>query len=119
MFMQDVNAAKVLARDTGFRYKMILLAGFFVILNAIDLWITLVVLEPGTGMELNPFIAWVLTLPLPSAVIIKIGLSVLLSTLIVLVSRRFPIHCHRVLVVLSVAMLVVLFINTVGYFCLR
>ncbi len=107
--------SKALAPDRSFRNRMIVMAGLFVLLNAIDIWLTLIILNSGYGIEANSIMAWILTLPLASVLTIKIGLSFICAATIVLLADRYPAHCRRILLVLVIGMLVVLAVNTATY----
>ena len=92
------------------RRKLIILAGAFVLLNTIDIILTLMIVKVGGGTELNPIMAKVLGMPTPAIIAFKVlGSAIMMTALLLLPSRFYKLQYSVLRVVTAVMVGVVLF----------
>ncbi len=90
------------------------LSFWFILLNIIDLFLTLAIVGSGNGYEFNPIMRSVLTLPLPTILVFKVGGSLLVVTYLGLLPNKFERLRLSVLTMIVGFMAGVVLFNTVG-----
>ncbi len=90
------------------------LSFWFILLNILDLFLTLSIVGGGHGYELNPIMRNVLTLPLPTILVFKVGGSLVAVAYLGLLPAKFERLRLSVLTMLVGFMAGVVLFNTVG-----
>jgi len=90
------------------------LSFWFILLNILDLFLTLTIVGGGHGYELNPIMRNVLTLPLPTIFVFKVGGSLMAVLYLGLLPTKFERLRLSVLTMLVGFMAGVVLFNTVG-----
>ena len=75
------------AREKRTEVKMKKLVAAFVGLSTLDIILTLIFVGSGSSIELNPYMAKILTLPLPVILLYKVGLPVLLGLALIALDK--------------------------------